>query len=158
MQRDSGPSFPASPLIQDDGCVAPRFCAAQLSCARRVCTGAEIAEITRDRIANDTAEKDRPGQKRPQPGAPPPQQAKIGLAGGPGLCHTILEAEKVRRGADTMCGTGGWLAKRGKNANVSGGWFCQDGLIPNRALAKFAIDSLLRSALQWGVFGCFHEI
>jgi hypothetical protein len=31
MQCGSGPSFPASPLIQDDGLVAPRFCAERLS-------------------------------------------------------------------------------------------------------------------------------
>jgi len=32
MQCGSGPSFPASPLIQDDGLLRRDFCAARLSC------------------------------------------------------------------------------------------------------------------------------
>jgi hypothetical protein len=38
MQCDSGPSFPASPLIQDDGLLRRDFARRGFPDARRVCT------------------------------------------------------------------------------------------------------------------------
>jgi hypothetical protein len=45
-------------------------------------------------------------------------------------------------------------AKRGSSVRkryIGPRWFCQDGRIPREQLAKFAIDSLRESALQWAI-------
>jgi hypothetical protein len=60
---------------------------------------AVIAEIGKNQnLPRRRGELPRSGDRKkqePQPRAPPPQQAKIGLTGDPGLCHNSNDASNV---------------------------------------------------------------
>jgi hypothetical protein len=120
MQCDSGPSFPAAPLIQDDGLLrreipprqaktglagGPGFARRGFPGARRVCTGANPTTDPTD--DTDLHGSDKAGEKN----------------------HTA-----GRRGYRCFSGTGLWnkgvACQEGQKCN--GFWvrFCQDGRIP----------------------------
>jgi hypothetical protein len=138
MQGDSGPSFPASPLIQDDVLLRRDFARRGFPGARRVCTdtGPSKTSPRRRRDAEKSAHRNTAG------GASTPIFRKGGANWGP------------RRLSTRVCTAEATVRKRYRGVR----WFCQDGRIPIITSYYFVIDSVSQSALQWVAFVCFYEI
>src|SRR5215831_17927430 len=59
------------------------------------------------------------------------------------LTRTRSQYEKFFATASIPLVEQGVVCQEGQACDVSARWFCQDGRIPNRKLAKFVIDSFL---------------